>query len=619
MAREVSALAGLDLKVKRHRKAELNFSHPVEITAEECPFYTARRISGVRVGPSPAWLREKLEAIGLRSINNLVDITNFVMLEMGQPLHVFDAGKLQGDLQVRLADDKEQFLALDGRTYALDAAHLVIADAKRAVAIAGVMGGEETGVTAETRDLWLESAYFLPSSIRRTSRGLGLLSDSSYRFERDVDPAGVLVASQRATDLIVELAGGQAGELRLGFAAKAQFGFDAKGAVEGIEYTNTVPLRRERCAALLGLEITDAEIADILTGFCLRQAPGGWEIPSFRPDLLREVDLIEEVARVIGIDQIPQRRVARFGPSSATDHEDDRLMMLRRTLAGLGLHEARTLTLLSERALKYHLGGSEVRRLRNPLGEDQAVLRPSLLPGLMESLARNARAGEKSIRLFETGRVFAAADPEESVHLGIVLSGPLTPGTWRNGDARAADLFDLKALLSAALGREVQFRPAENAALGFVAPIECGGEIIGRAGQLWPNEARALDLTAPALFAEITVAAWLREGNTMPPYREIPRFPAVTRDIALLAPETITHERITTILRVANEPLLAGVELFDLFTDPSGEKIAIGKKSLAYSLTYRAAEKTLTADEVNAAHNRLKERLKSELGVQFRE
>jgi len=620
VAREVAALAGLEMKVARHRKAEVNFAHPVEITAEECPLYTARCITGVKVGPSPAWLRQKLEAVGLRSINSIVDITNFVMLETGQPLHAFDSAKLDGDLRVRLATENEEFLALDGRTYKLTPAHLVIADGKHAIALAGVMGGENSGVTETTTDIWLESAYFLPSNIRRTSRGLGLMSDSSYRFERDVDPAGLLVASQRATELVTEIAGGTPGEIRIGFAANAQFGFDIKGAVEGLEYTNTVPLRRERCASLLGIDIQDEEITEILTGFGLKQTSAGWQIPSFRPDLMREVDLIEEVARVIGIDEIPSRHVARFAPSSKVDQEHDRLMTLRRKLAGLGLHETRTLTLISEQALAHHVGNGDIRRLRNPLSEDHTVLRPGLLPGLIDALARNGRAGEKSIRLFEVGRVFSAsAEREEKTHLGIALSGPTQSATWRGGEAREADLFDLKGILTAALGCTVEFASSDNTSLAYNVTIVCNGKTIGTAGQLWPKESRALDVAAPAVFAEIDLAQWLETQSGPRRYREIPRFPAVTRDIAMLAPESVGHQQISGVLDKAGEALLSKVELFDIFTDPSGEKVPLGKKSLAYSLTYRDSERTLTADEVNAAHARLKERLKSELGVQFRE
>src|SRR4051812_21507015 len=259
IAREVAALSGVPLRGKRWRQAELNYSHGVEIAAEECPFYTARLIEGIKVGPSPEWLRQRLEAVGLRAINNVVDITNYVMLDRGQPLHAFDADTIAGDLKVRLAEEGEKFPALNGVTFELKPHHLVIADAQRAVALAGVMGGAETGVSATTTRVWLESAYFLPSCIRRTSRELGLLSDSSYRFERDVDPAGLVVASQEATQLLTEIAGGRPGELRLGFAANAQFGFDAEAAVEGIEYTDTVPFRPERCCDILGVDFPDEQ------------------------------------------------------------------------------------------------------------------------------------------------------------------------------------------------------------------------------------------------------------------------------------------------------------------------------------------------------------------------
>lgn len=619
VAREVAALTGLEFTAKRVRNAELNSAHPVEIAADECPFYSVRKITGVAVGPSPAWLRQKLETVGIRSINNIVDITNFVMLEMGQPLHAFDAYKVEGDLWVRPASAGEKFLALDGKTYELNSTHLVIADTARVAAIAGVMGGEGAGVTEKTTSVWIESAYFQPTSIRRTSRGLGLSSDSSYRFERDVDPAGVLIASQRATELIAEIAGGAPGELRIGFGAKSQFGFDAEGAAEGIEYTGSVPLRRERCARLLGVEISDDEISAILTGFGLRQSETGWEIPSFRPDLVREVDLIEEIARVIGIEQVPERRTARFAPASDADREYDRLMDLRRRLAGFGLHEARTLSLISERGLKYHLGPSAVQRLRNPLSEDHAVLRPSLLPGLMDALARNGRAGERAVRLFEIGRIFASEGVEESLSLALVLSGPVAPPSWRSGALRNVDLFDLKGLLAALFGANVHFADAQSGGVAYMASVAIEGGIAGRAGQLWPNETKLLDLSAPAVFAEIGLSAWLRCSDAGGQYREIPRFPPVTRDIAMIVAAGTMHSQIDTILSGANEPLLATFDLFDVFTDPSGEKMPAGKKSLAYSLTYRSPERTLTADEVNAAHARVKERLTSALQVQLRE
>ncbi|HEV7404570.1 MAG TPA: phenylalanine--tRNA ligase subunit beta [Chthoniobacteraceae bacterium] len=620
IAREVSALCGLELKGVRSRRAELDYSHTVEITAEECPFYSARCINGVTVGPSPAWLRERLESIGLRSINNIVDVTNFVMMEMGQPLHAFDAATLQGDLKVRLAEAGESFPALDGRTYELKPHYLVIADDARAVALAGVMGGQATGVTAATTSIWLESAYFCGSSIRKTSRELGLMSDSSYRFEREVDPAGTIVASQHAAELIMQVAGGTLGELRLGFAAKAQFGFDLKGAADGIEYTTTVPFRKERCTALLGLEIEDDDIEMIFTGFGLRKVEDGWQIPSFRPDLTREIDLIEELVRVVGMEEIPGWQFTRFSAATPADHRYDRVLELRRTLASLGLHEARGLSLISEKALRYDLAGDGAQKIKNPLGEDHTLLRPSLLPGLVEALGRNVRAGEKSIRLFEIGRVFSPDDGEERTYAALLLSGPLSAASWRGGEGRDADIFDMKGLVERLLGERVMSQRLEPGELAVLpVNVEWQGRSIGCVGQLAPAMARELDATAPVIFAEIMLDAWLEQDAAPKRYTEVPRFPAVTRDIAFIAPVGLAHSRIVEALREPKEALLADVALFDVFTDPTGAKVPADKKSLAYSLTYRSPERTLTADEVNAVHGKLKDRLKTGLDVQFRE
>ena len=632
IAREIGALTGKAVNIE-HRT--LNIEHrtlPTEsgirVDAMECPLYTARKISGVKVGPSPEWLRVKLEAVGLRAINNVVDITNFVMLELGQPLHAFDAAKLDGALNVRLARDGEEFHALDGKTYKLTVNHLVIADAAKAVAIGGVMGGEATGVTEATTDIWLESAYFQPQSIRRTSRQLGLASDSSYRFERGVDIAGVFAAAQRAVDLIQEMAGGTAGPLLLGpegSRTESRIAMEMHGELPDAALgARVVALRYDRVRSLLGLAVPVARVDEILTGFGLTKSADGWEIPSFRPDLTREIDLIEEIARVVGIDAIPARTQARFAPASATDRAYDRAMELRRGLAAQGLHEARSLTLVPAEprgAAFTQTAPGAMQRVKNPMIDDQVVLRPNLMHGLLTALAHNVRAGAKSIRLFEIGRTFSTIAPEEFSHAAFVLSGPVNDRNWRAIEGRDADLFDVKGIITAALGGGVTFEPEENPALALSIAIKVNGESVGLAGQLWPAEARALDATAPIVFAELDLAALAKaEGaDAAKKYREIPRFPATARDIALLAPVALPHDRITATLAKANEPLLASVELFDLFTDPTGAKVPAGKKSLAYSLTYRAPDRTLTADEVNAAHARLKARLTAELGVTLRE
>ncbi|HEX8310933.1 MAG TPA: phenylalanine--tRNA ligase subunit beta, partial [Chthoniobacteraceae bacterium] len=595
---------------------DLPTASSLEVTAAECPLYTARRISGVKVAPSPAWLRTKLEAVGLRPINNVVDVTNYVMLELGQPLHAFDAAKLKGALNARLARDGEEFLALDGKSYKLAAHQLVIANSEKAVAIAGVMGGEESGVTEATTEIWLESAYFQPQSIRRTSRQLGLSSDSSYRFERGVDPVGVLAASQRAAELIIEIAGGTAEPIQAGTAP------GARDVMQGS--SQVVPLRQERVAQILGVAVAEDRIEQILTGFGLQKQTDGWRVPSFRSDLTREIDLIEEISRVVGLDIIPAKTTARFAPASATDHAYDRAMQLRRACVAQGLHEARSLTLVPAEplGLAYTQSSTEsLRRVKNPMIDDQVVLRPNLLHGLLKAVGDNVRAGAKSIRLFEIGRVYSAQVPEESSHAAIVVCGPVEQPGWNRSESTDADLFHLKGVLAAVLGPAAEFEPQENAALALSLTVKVNGAAVGFAGQLWPAEARALDSNAAVLFAEIDLTTLDNavQSVTTGKYREILRFPATSRDIALLAPVQLAHARVESVLKSADEPLLAQVELFDVFTDPSGAKVPADKKSLAYSLTYRSADRTLTADEVSAAHGRLKERLKTELGITFRE
>jgi phenylalanyl-tRNA synthetase beta chain len=604
LAREIAALTGKKCSVLSAQCSVGRADGWVTIDAlEQCPFYSARRISNVRVAPSPNWLRQKLEAAGLRPINNVVDITNFVMLELGQPLHAFDADKLRGGIRVRAAREGEEFLALDGRTYKLTPGDCVIADAERAVAIAGVMGGEETGVTESTRNIVLEGAYFQPASIRRTGRRLGLSSDSSYRFERGVDPEMVLRASQRATDLISELANGEAAPAPATAGAAPDF-------------RRTVSLRIERANALLGVDLPPLKIDSILTGFGLEQAGDAWRTPSFRQDLTREVDLIEEIARVVGIDSIPSRVTGKFAPVTASDRAHDRRMALRRQLVALGFYEARTLTLVGEQVTQYV---PDVLRVRNPLTEDQVVLRPTLIGGLIETLANNVRGGTKNVRLFEVGRVFGAGQAGEQSRLALLMTGAVAPASWRDAKPRDADIFDLKGVLESLGIGALDFRPAKNPNLALAAEIFLGENKIGDAGQLWPARARELNVTAPVLVAEIDLSALEISEPATRAYREIAKYPAVTRDIAMIVPVQTPYAQVAQILQSADEPLLESVELFDVFTDPSGQRISADKKSLAFSLTYRAKSRTLTVDEANAAHARLKDRLKAGLDVTFRE
>ena len=622
IAREIAALRGVALAPSPARHASPTVATGARVTihaAGLCPFYSARRIRGVTVGPSPDWLRNRIESIGIRSINNIVDVTNLVMMEMGQPLHAFDEARLdEGEIHVRQAQAGESFQALDGKTYTLTPDDLVIADARAASAIAGVMGGEHSGVTSATRDILVESALFNSQSVRRTSRRLGLASDSSYRFERGIDPAGVLAASDRATGLIIELAGGI-----------AEPEIETAGSLP--DTSRKVPLRSSRVSAILGVEIPEPRIDSILTRFGLATQPDkSWLIPSFRLDLTREADLIEEIARAYGIENIPGSVRGSPAPSSPADSMHDMHMEIRRRLAGQGFFEARTFSLISPLQTRgilpdrYDPKDEMVIHLRNPLVSDQSQLRATLIPGLLAALDRNLRADARSIRLFEIGRIYLAGrEPEERVHLAAILTGDAIAASWVNTAPRHADLFDMKGVIQG-LGIEsldfVPLPPDATGAKGLLSPvgITIAGQDAGVLGLLRPAAVRALDCPTPVAIFEIDLSAARLPGA---PSRIAPiaRFPAVTRDIAIIAPQSLAHAEIERALRAANEPLLTGIQLFDQFSDPTGNRLPAGQKSLAYSLTYRSAERTLTADEVNAAHARLKERLKASLSVSFRE
>lgn len=602
IAREVAALTGNALR-QPPEGAEVEASGTVAISTPVCREYTVLRIDNVQVGPSPAWLQRKLEAVGLRAINNIVDVTNFVMFELGQPLHAFDADKVQGAIQVRSANAEESFAALDGKTYVLKAGQAVIADDQNALALAGVMGGEASGVTAGTKNILLESAWFDPSSVRRTSRETELSSDSSYRFERGVNRAGVERASARAAAIILEIAGGEVIDFKQG----------GDGAVQ---QDVVVSLRAERVKSLLGVEVAPGRIAEILTGFGLAAVDGGWKIPSHRADLTREVDLIEEIARVVGIDSIPCRLSGAPAEPADADLAYDFEMSIRQKLVGSGLNEARTSTLISEALCG---DTANALRLKNPLGEDQAFLRPSLVPGLLGAIAFNLRQGATTVGLYEVGRTFHAQAPEERATLAIASSGAAHPANWRGGAGRSLDWHDAKAIVESLLPGSVTWTTVEaKAPVGLAAEVSVNGTRVGWLGQIAPGAAKALDATSAILVAEIDLDV-LRGLQGARAYQEISRFPAVVRDIAVVAPSALAYGEIEGVLRGAGEELLTGVKPFDIFSDASGEKLPVGQKSVAISLTFQAPGRTLNGEEVNAASERLKQLLKSKLSVNFRE
>ncbi len=601
VAREISAFTGRPIRLPECPDVTVNEDETIEVlAADACPFYSLRRITIPIQPPSPDWLVGRLTAIGLRPIHPVVDVTNFVLMELGQPLHAFDAEKVNGHIRVRYAVEGENFAALDGKTYTLNGHDLVIADDSGPIALAGIIGGAGSSVSETTTSVLLESAWFAPSGIRRSARRLGISTDSSYRFERGVDPQGVLPASARAAELIIHHAGGEATAL----------------VIQGILPPSIppVPLRASYCSSVLGTEISHHQIGEALTAFGLTLGDSGlWNIPSYRSDLTREIDLIEEVARHVGIGLIPSKFSVLPAPVGEADKVFDFVASLRSTLSARGFSEARTSTLISAEQAE---GYQNIVRLRNPLGEDQAILRPGLAPALLAVLAKNLRYGEKSIRLFEVGKVFQ--EEGEELMLGLAVTGPGQPPHWQTPSPAPLDLFGVKGLLDFL---SLEFGASVPDARWIVrSDLSVTNDSAGWLGQLSPALGRAIDATDPVFVVEIRLRPLIKRAAAGPvAYFPIAEFPATNRDIAIVCPLSLTYATIAKEITSAQEPLLASIEAFDVFHDPTGNKLPADSKSLAISLTFRSPERTLNTEEVNAATDRIKAHLKSALAVGFRE
>lgn len=627
MARELSALTG---------KARKPFDQPsVETTGagdviklsapERCSLYTATKISGVKVTDSPKWLQTKLEAIGLRPINNVVDITNYVLHELGHPLHAFDAAKVDGALDIRLATEGEAFNALDGGEIKLAEEDLLISDASgAALALAGVMGGAESGVAEATTDVILEAAYFTPSFIRRSSRRTALTSDSSYRFERGTDPQAVLNSAAFAAKLIVEIAGGT---------------IEGPTAVAGEApvLTQPVTLNVTKLEQLMGGSITLDAAKEILTKLGLTEGSNdSWEIPSYRLDLQRHIDLVEEIARVHGLDNVESRFVGAFVDESAVDKAYDYQLTLKHQLAALGFYEAQTIKLIAEHsndnmvaqmcdALPQRpLMDGDLVKVALPLSEDHAVMRPSLVPGLVAVAARNIRQGRKSLRFFEMGKQFrnaggGKAKDLEAESLSLLFSGTEAPANWANKEPKIADLFDLKAVVAAILPKaKVQLKERKRDGFVLAADVVADGKPIGAFAQLTPARCRAIDANNPVYVAELDLSKLQQLATGIDKVDPLPQFPGSSRDAAMEAPLTLENVAIENAIKKHNESLLVDYHCFDVFTDATGEKLAADKKSVAYSFTYRSADKTLKAKEVDKAHQALLDFLAKSVKVTFR-
>lgn len=627
MARELSALTGKPFKPVAAGNLEVKAATgSVKLSApDRCPLYTATRISGVTVTASPAWLKAKLEAIGLRPINNIVDITNFVLHELGHPLHAFDAAKVSGELDIRLANEGEVFHALDKSEHKLTGDDLLISDAAgNALALAGIMGGMDSGVTDSTTDVILEAAYFTPSPIRRSSRRTALSSDSSYRFERGSDPQGVLPAAALAAKLIVEIAGGT-------IAGATSVAGEAPSLVAPVK------LDVAKLEQLMGGSISLEAAKEILTKLGLTEsADDQWQIPSYRLDLQRHIDLVEEIARVHGLDKVVSRFGGAFVDESEVDQAYDFQLKLKRQLAALGFYECQTIKLIAENAndnmiaqmcdalpIRPMIEGDLIK-VSLPLSEDHAVMRPSLVPGLVAVAARNIRQGRKSLRFFELGKQFRNAGggkavDQESDSLALLLAGRAADANWANKEPRISDLYDLKAVIAALLPKaklQLKARPRD----GFIlsADVLADDKAVGIFAQLSPARCREIDSTAPVYVAELDLAKLQQLATGVEKVDELPQFPGSSRDAAMEAPIALENAEIEKAIKKRNEMLLTDYRCFDVFTDPTGEKLAADKKSIGYSFTYRSADRTLTAGDVDKAHQGLLDHLQKSLNVSFR-
>jgi phenylalanyl-tRNA synthetase beta chain len=576
----------------------------------QCPRYTARVIDGVTIGPSPRWLQIALESSGLRPLNNVVDVTNWVMLELGHPLHGFDLDRLaERHIVVRLAKEGETLETLDGKKAELKPTDLLICDAEKPVALAGIMGGANSEIGDTTRNVLLESAYFHPATIRKTARRLGKKTDASYRFERGTDGHKLTLPLNRAAALIAQVSGGA---VRKGF-------LDVRGDLADMP---RITLRRARVQEMLGYEMPAREMENLLAalGFEIHRRDGeslGLEVPSHRPDISLEEDVIEEIARLVGYERIPAE-LPRLAPATEAPSDEERLASIaREALADAGLAQAINFSFVSEGANAIvGLADNRAIRLVNPIHPDQSVMRRSMVPSLLANLAHNLNHGVDDVRLFEVGHTYEWADDDaartgtdlrdprprtrEQLCAAAILCGGGKPN-WRE-PAKAYDFFDIKGIAEMLLSRLGVARASVEAVTdaplyhpGRCAAFLVKGERVALFGELHPSVQKELDLKKRPCLLEVALTPALPESGKGQRIAEMPRFPSSVRDLALVVGRGVAAQDIERTIRAAGRELLAGVTLFDVY---EGDRIEAGKRSLAYSMTFRAPDRTLTDAEV---------------------
>ncbi len=613
IARDLAAAGIGTLKPLLIEPVEGKFESPIKVhldlddeTMSACPYFVGRYFRGVRNGPSPEWLQQKLLAIGLRPISALVDITNLLTMAYGRPLHVFDADKVHGDIHVRLSRKGEKFLALDGKEYELDDEMTVIADEKEAEALGGVMGGELSGCTGETVNVFLESAYFDPVRTAATGRKLNLMSDARYRFERGIDPDFVLDGAELASKLLLDLCGGEASDIVI--------------AGEKPDVSRSYPLRKHRVKELGGVEVSEEETVRILNvlGFNVTDNGDAWEceVPSWRHDVVGEADLVEEVARIHGFDNIPAVSLVRETnlPSPAVSLPQARRARARRALAVRGLTESVTFSFLPRKHADLFGGVRETVNLVNPISADLDVMRPSLLPNLIDAARRNADKGFGDVALYEVGPQFAGENPEDQAVVAAGVRAGLTgPRDWA-GSSREVDAFDAKADVMTVfeqLGVSAGSARISTDAPAWYHPGRSGTvafgprQVLAHFGEIHPGILQAMDADGPMAGFEIYLENLPRpkEGKSaMRPPLTLSAFQPVERDFAFIVDDGVAANDLVKAAAAADKKLISGVRVFDEF---QGVGLEAGKKSLAIAVTLQPTEATLTDEEIEAVSRKV--------------
>ena len=623
VAREIGAETGNFIKLPavnvREGTADVRELTSVTIHAPElCPRYAARVIRGVKIAPSPKWLQRKLESVGVGAINNVVDVTNFVLMECGHPLHAFDYHKLaENRIVVRRAVSDETLTTIDGTERELTSDMLVIADAEKAAALAGVMGGFDSEISDQTVDVLLESAYFHPPSVRKTSKALGMHTEASHRFERGADPEGVIPAIDRAAQLIAELADGEI----------------AAGIVDvypGKQSPVKVKLRPARVNFVLGTEIAASEMNEILSRLGFQVSPAyDVTVPTFRPDVGREIDLIEEIARVHGYDNIPTTMPAGNVPAPPSNAKSELRERVKTYLVASGMTEVVNYSFYDPRGFdRIRLEASDQARnaikIRNPLSEDMSIMRTTLIPSLLENAQRNRNHRVENIQLFEMSKVFVPGGdselPDEPERVAGVIAGNIGAGV-HGAPFREADFFDIKGIVEGLLDacgisdyaidstRHPLFHPGRNASVAI------DGGHLGIFGEAHPEVLQNYDLEYKAYLFEFDFEILTDAADLTRRVEPISVYPSVNRDIAVVVDADIPASSPVELIRSVGGALVKSVRLFDLYI---GDQVPEGKKSLAYAIEYSSPTETLRDEQVDRVHERIVKKLGGELGGELR-